>query len=370
MVIAPSGNHSSPLADPESPLSSLPSELAAELKIIRCIWIGTTAVFLWDILDNLRADFLLLFRSRIRWAGVTYFVARYFLLVFLVGWTTFLTFPIGACREFERVLIILYPIVVPATSLLFFYRVRAIYAGSAGFRAVTVLFSLAWLAELVAAIGVVFATGATNIGLTRYCVLSQLASYSAASCITQSIFDTGVFVAISYRLASNAYVAHGWRDRFRVFFRGAYLPYFSRAMLVDGQMYYMITVVTNITATVMIYAPGISPTYRSLASPPNLMLCTLMACRVFRNTRLVLSRNNFPSSNVGAASGNDNIRSLHFAHSAQQRTDDDFVMTDAVKAFELRGEDGRKSGREQKGWELTNLTTEAGPENGLERALV
>jgi hypothetical protein len=43
MVIAASGNHS-PLADSESPFSFLPSELAAELKILRFIWIGTTAV--------------------------------------------------------------------------------------------------------------------------------------------------------------------------------------------------------------------------------------------------------------------------------------------------------------------------------------
>jgi hypothetical protein len=43
MVIAASGNHT-PLANSESPLSYLPSELEAELKILRLIWIGTTAV--------------------------------------------------------------------------------------------------------------------------------------------------------------------------------------------------------------------------------------------------------------------------------------------------------------------------------------
>ncbi|KAJ7802552.1 hypothetical protein B0H13DRAFT_1672156 [Mycena leptocephala] len=322
MVIAASGNHS-PLADSESPFSFLPSELAAELKILRFIWIGTTAVFFWDILDNLGADIMLLFRSRIRWAGVAYFVARQSAHTNFIQTDINAVFPVGRCQEFERALIILYPIVIPSTSLLFFYRVRAIYAGSAGSQTVTVLFSLLWLAELAGCIGVVFSTGATSIGPTRYCILSQLAPYSAAACITQSIFDTGVFVAISYRLASNAYVDHDWRDKFRVFFRGAYLPYLSRAMLVDGQMYYMITVVSNITASVMIYAPGVGPTYRSLASPPNLMLSTLMACRVFRHTKLVLSQNNPPSFNVGAASDSDNTRSLHLAHSARQRTDDD-----------------------------------------------
>jgi hypothetical protein len=131
-----------------------------------------------------------------------------------------------------------------------------------------------------------------------------------------------------------------------------------------------ITVVSNITASVMIYAPGVGPTYRSLASPPNLMLSTLMACRVFRHTKLVLSQNNHPSFNVGAASDSDNTRSLHLAHSARQRTDDESVMTDAPEAFELKGRDGRKSGRGRNGWDFTNLTTEAGPKDGLERAFI
>ncbi|KAF8188186.1 hypothetical protein K438DRAFT_1594344 [Mycena galopus ATCC 62051] len=365
--MAASGNYSS-LADSDSPLLFLPSELAAELKIIQFIWIGTTAVFFWDIVDNLGADFVLLFRSRIRWAGATYFIARQvgnpFTYIRLM-WCS--AFPVGRCQEFERTLVILYPIVIPSTSLLFFYRVRAIYAGS---QTVTVIFSFVWLVELISCIGVIFATGATNIGPTSYCFLSRLAPYSAAACITQSIFDTGVFVAISYRLASDAYAAHGWPDKFRVFIRGAYLPHLSRAMLVDGQMYYMITVVTNITASVMIFAPGVSPSYRSLASPPNLMLSTLMACRVFRNTKLVHSRNISPSSNVGAAVGNNNTRSLRFAHSAQQRTDDDSLMTDDFRVFEMRRGDGQKSGRGQNERDLTNLMAEAGPEDGLERALI
>jgi hypothetical protein len=67
-----------------------------------------------------------------------------------------------------------------------------------------------------------------------------------------------------------------------------------------------ITVVSNIIVSVMLSAPGVSPMYRSLASPPNLMLSTLMACRVFRHTKLVLSWNNSLPFSVGAAVDNDN----------------------------------------------------------------
>jgi hypothetical protein len=45
-------------------------------------------------------------------------------------------------------------------------------------------------------------------------------------------------------------------------------------------------------------------------------------------------------------------------------------MTDALGAFELRGGDGRKSGRGQNGEDFTNLTAEVGLGDGLERALI
>ncbi|KAF7333109.1 hypothetical protein MVEN_02376300 [Mycena venus] len=173
----------------------------------------------------------------------------------------------------HRALNILYPIVVPSTSLLFFYRVRAIYAGS---QTTTILFGLLWLAELAACTTVVFGTAATDIGPTRYCLFSQLAPYTGAASITPTVFDTAIFVAISYRLVGNAYIEHSW------------------SLLVDGQMYYMITVVMNITTSVMIYVPGASPVYRSLPAQPNIMLNT-----------------DTSRANVGASVPNYNAQSLH-----------------------------------------------------------
>lgn len=145
-------------------------------------------------------------------------------------------YPVGGCRTLETTLDCLYPIVVSSTSLLFFYRVRAIYAGD---KIVTVVFGLLWIAELAACISVPIGTRGTNIGSTPYCFIAQLASYTGSASITPTVFDTAVFIAISYRLVGNTYVDYSWRDKLRVFFRGAYLPYFSRSLLVDGQMYYM-----------------------------------------------------------------------------------------------------------------------------------
>jgi hypothetical protein len=49
-----------------------------------------------------------------------------------------------------------------------------------------------------------------------------------------------------------------------------------------------ITVIINIVTTVMIYVPGISAVYHSILVIPNVLLTSIMACRVYRNTRLIV----------------------------------------------------------------------------------
>ncbi|KAF7358206.1 hypothetical protein MVEN_00869100 [Mycena venus] len=266
---------------------------------------------------------------------------RFFCLVFLVGWAILLSawlvtdlyitnlkfhaaYPVGGCRTLGEILDCLYPIVLPSTSLLFFHRVCAIYGGA---RTVTVVFGFLWIAELAACISVPISTKATNIGPTRYCIIAQLAPYAGAASIISTVFDTAVFIAISYKLVGNALVDYSWPNKVRAFFRGAYLPSFSKSLLVDGQMYYMFTVVTNITTSVMIYAP-VSPLYRSIPAVPNLMLNTLMACRVYRHTRLMLVQESrsVAVENVGTGA---RTTTIHFGYPVPQRANADSEIKDA-----------------------------------------
>ncbi|KAJ6543373.1 hypothetical protein DFH09DRAFT_1173575 [Mycena vulgaris] len=301
MVIPPATD---PIALSSEALSLVPPDIAAQVEVLRYVWAGTAAVFIWDILNNLRADYDLLFKYRIRWPVVAYFTSRIVCFVYVIGFTIFLTHPVGGCRILDLVLDSLYPIAVPSTSLLFFFRVRAIYGRN---RIVTGVFAILWLAELAACITVPFGTGGINIGPTRYCIIAELAPYTGSAAITPTVFDTAVFVAISYRLLGNTHVEYSWWEKCRAFFSGAYLPAFSKALFLDGQVYYMITVISNVTMSVMVYAPGVSPGSRSLPALSNLMLTCVMACRVYCHTRLGLSQisPSLPSSALAPTAGND-----------------------------------------------------------------
>lgn len=47
---------------------------------------------------------------------------------------------------------------------------------------------------------------------------------------------------------------------------------------------------SNLLTVVMVYVPGISETYRSMFTVPNLVLSNALACRVFRNARFGVIR--------------------------------------------------------------------------------
>jgi hypothetical protein len=63
--------------------------------------------------------------------------------------------------------------------------------------------------------------------------------FVASTTIIPVINDTLVFLAITWRLSRNSYTRLTLKDGFRFIVFGDYLPVFSRALLQDGQAYYL-----------------------------------------------------------------------------------------------------------------------------------
>ncbi|KAJ7469413.1 hypothetical protein B0H11DRAFT_2283858 [Mycena galericulata] len=242
--------------------------------------------------------------------------------------------PVGGCHTLDLVLDSLYPIAVPSTSPLFFFRVRAIYTNS---HPITIVFALLWITE-TACITIPFGTAklsdplqmrrgldkaASTSGPRRYCTIAELAPYLSSVSITPTVFDIAVFVAILYRFISNTHVNYTFSDKCRAFFSGVYLPSFSKALFVDGQKYYMITVISNIAMSAMIDAPGLSPGLRSILAPQNVMLTSIMACRVYRHTRLDHAVDMVIPSSSGAPA--KDTLPIHFATALHPHVEADTV---------------------------------------------
>ncbi|KAJ7811979.1 hypothetical protein B0H13DRAFT_2471789 [Mycena leptocephala] len=247
----------------------IPAYLQKQIQVSAYVFAGSTAVFTWNILNNLRSDYLLLFKQSVSLA--TLLIGS---LVYVLGFTIFASYPLEACNTAYVAFNSFYPIGVSAVVFLFFLRVPAIYVGE---RLVTIIFGFSWFAIL-----------ASSITIPIECIVLHVEGYVGSSGIIITVHDTIVFFTISYRLVSN--FADGERqtrgEQMKELFSGANLPAFSKALFTDGQMYYMITVVSNISSTLMVYIPTVSPIYHGLLVVPNVTLTCLMACRVYRNTKL------------------------------------------------------------------------------------
>jgi hypothetical protein len=127
-------------------------------------------------------------------------------------------------------------ICVPATSLLFFLRVRAVFNRS---KYVIWFFSFMWLAVLGAVLILPQGVFATRIGSTRYCATKTLKPFVMVGIIVPLVNDTLVLLAVTVGLAMNTYPEPTLKQGIRIVMYGDYLPAFSRAMLRDNQMYYL-----------------------------------------------------------------------------------------------------------------------------------
>lgn len=140
------------------------------------------------------------------------------------------------CAKFQKILDNTYPIAVPATSLLFFFRLKAVFDRN---HYVIGFFAFMWLAVLAGCLTVTQGVTGINIGPTKYCLNASLEDYVSAAAIIPLINDTMVFLAISWRLMTNSHVEYSLKTGLKTFAFGDYLPSFSRTLFQDGQIYYL-----------------------------------------------------------------------------------------------------------------------------------
>ncbi|KAE9389399.1 hypothetical protein BT96DRAFT_401948 [Gymnopus androsaceus JB14] len=267
-------------------LALLPSDIARELQVTSYFFCGSSTIFIWDALWNLRADYKLLFKTKVGLPTLVYFLSRIGSMVFVFGYTMFLTSPIGNCSMAEHIFCSFYPLGVSGSALLFFFRVRAVFFAQK--YTVWAFFAL-WICVFAACMLVPFGTSSTNIGATKYCITLELKPFMGAAGIVPTVHDTLVFLAISYQLLRLSHAEqYSMMGTIRAFVSGSYLPGFSKSILHNGQAYYMVTVVGNILTTILYYGLGSSPIYQGMLVIPNVMLTNIMACYVYRNTMLGL----------------------------------------------------------------------------------
>lgn len=145
--------------------------------------------------------------------------------------------PLGKhCGVLQTTACALFHIAFSSTAFLFVLRVRAIFSHNK--YVVTFCFIL-WLSVLATSATVATVRGSSPLGPTPFCYPKPTKSYISSSPITLAISDTFVFLAISWHLLANSWFCIERRPSLKDIVLGKYLPAFSRALLQDGQVYYL-----------------------------------------------------------------------------------------------------------------------------------
>ncbi|KAJ3849508.1 hypothetical protein EV368DRAFT_85488 [Lentinula lateritia] len=270
------------LPNPVVYLNYLPPTIAAQFEVARNLYLATLGAFIWDMLSSIPQDLVLI--KNMNFNVLVYIVSRLSALGYVLLSVVAKTTPISNCTAIELGVTCNWVVSTTFSSFLFLRRVNAVYSNSA---IVCYFFTFLWVANIGISILTPLGAHAGALSNSGYCLNSGVKHYVVAATAFPLVFDSFVFLAISYRLmVINNDDPHGTAQNWGPFLKGKALPRLSRAVLQGGQQYYLITVGMNILITVLIATPSVPPVYEAAFTIPDVALTSSMACRVYRNLYL------------------------------------------------------------------------------------
>ena len=124
-------------------------------------------------------------------------------------------------------------LVIISNSSLFYLRALAVFTGS---KAGIVFITLLWLTTFTA-LSIPLGVGASLETSQRRCIVTTVLPYTSTGIVASLIFDTGVFLAISYQVLQTNFIdMHTNKLASRAC--GGGMGAVSRALLQSGEIYY------------------------------------------------------------------------------------------------------------------------------------
>ncbi|THU78800.1 hypothetical protein K435DRAFT_699396 [Dendrothele bispora CBS 962.96] len=209
--------------------------------------------------------------------------------------TPLLAASVSNCHLYNLVAGVFFAFSNCSISLLFFYRLRAVYLYN---RPVVLSFFLLWVGNAICVFldPILQSVVDTRVPGTMVCAFWEIKpALFAVLVISSWMNDTAVFFAIAYRLyrISSYLDCQSLESKGRVgnriwsFIRGKNLSAFLKAFLLDGQIFYLISFFMSIAVTVLILVPSNHDvTVHFILLIPHVAIMNCIACYVFRHVRL------------------------------------------------------------------------------------
>ncbi|KAF9533120.1 hypothetical protein CPB83DRAFT_845862 [Crepidotus variabilis] len=270
--------------NPYTPFAFLSPDDAFVVSFIQYVVVTSLGIMFWDILNYVPSDYEVIFQTKFTWKIIVFLVARVSPVGFLLSMSLAVTSDRVSCRALHNSWCALFLIAKTSTSLLFYFRVSALYHGN---RFVSIFFAIT-LVTLTGAACLLF-KGMTSfhIGPTSYCGITIIPQYVLWVTVAEVFNDILTSMAIIHKLGGNT-----WQERKRTWIR-AFRPSRGRMMQVfmqDSLIYYLIAISLNVFKIACFFALSskTDSSIRILAGVPNTVVINSIALRVFRNMKLGL----------------------------------------------------------------------------------
>ncbi|KZP04023.1 hypothetical protein FIBSPDRAFT_1054944 [Athelia psychrophila] len=246
------------------------------------ISITQLTAYSYDWLLSISEEHKLVSRTGITWPIAIYFLSRITAAADLVLIAIFTFAPTGHCAPLVALLVTIAATRTICTSFLFFLRVRAVYLHS---RFVTALFGILWLITATLNIVADVSIRAGPLADTQHCMNFRIQHFTYPS-ISSFVYDTFIFIAISYRLAADAATEQSWRVRLQSAVTGKGLFRLSRALMISGQLYYLAVLLFFWGNLAVMVSPLIPAKYHYTLNTTYMAFTNIMAAKVFRGVAL------------------------------------------------------------------------------------
>ncbi|CAA7266984.1 unnamed protein product [Cyclocybe aegerita] len=253
-------------------MAFLQPDEALEFTVSVYVIVCSLGILIWDILHSLTLEYRLAFKPKLRgWSTIAYFLSRMAALGYLTGETIQHTTRFANCRLANRVLSGFFIAAKSFTALLFYFRISQVYHGC---RVIIALFAGLWMVAVACYSLTWVSSTSISIGQTRLCMKVIQDARIQASIWAGLSYDTLVFLAILYK-----------------FLMQALIPgtecHFSKIFFQRSQLSYLYAVVLDIAALAVYFgAHATSSSLRLILMGPNVAVVNIMACRVYRLTKI------------------------------------------------------------------------------------
>ncbi|KZV76666.1 hypothetical protein PENSPDRAFT_389780 [Peniophora sp. CONT] len=308
------------ILNPGEPFAYIPAESGHQLHNFQYVAAATTGMFVWELCNDLSSLHMLFFTSRPTIPATVYLISRISTLLYNVFSLQFLVVG-GNCAALYVGVGIFWVFASSCTAMLFFLRVRAIYRDN---NLVIGFFALLWLFVVGGSvtIPVVLSGNPNRVGHllpnNSFCVdRGSFPGYAGSAMIIPAIYDTLVFIAISYRLFPPQEISQDMTRKARasLFFTGQGYPRFTKALLQQGQQYYLISVAANIFSLTFYFAPVVPQPYHVMVTLIHINIINSMACSVYRDVKFGrISERSMASTNVRSTGNRFPIRATPRIH--------------------------------------------------------